>query len=556
MTFEMGKKLWWCTYCNVPLLDNICQNCGRKGIQICSDLRPVFVEEAKIIEEETDFKLPACGWQEGLWERQNTLWWKGKKILHLVRDLSGIRIDKVYDYDVLDQSDSNIYVDQNLLYSANKEYFTSLIEEACQFIKDLILQYPEKMPVVSFSGGKDSTVVSYLARKALKQEDMPHIFGDTTMEYPDTYNYIKEFKENNPDISFYIGKPPSDFFDMCNLLGPPSRINAWCCSVFKAAPIAMVVNGLNGESGVISFEGIRRKESARRRNRDRTYINKKIVRELSAYPILDWKEIEVWMTILINDLKFNPAYLSGFTRIGCLYCPHNSPRNEYLLSKEYPTQIKNWENFICKYAQSIGKTNPKEYFFTGSWKSRVGKTDGNSLVYVKKVECMKNPNAMHFILDRPIDYSFIERFKPFGIIKQFSDDKGEGFYVIDRYSGEKLFMIKIVKDITILLNESKIDPNWKLGNEFLCVDLLTTKNQYHLMQSIERQLRKYQVCVSCGACAGVCPTGAIKINPHFRVDGRKCIHCDRCISSKFIKSSCVAINSFQQSRRYRDVNRI
>ena len=51
---------------------------------------------------------------------------------------------------------------------------------------------------VSFSGGKDSTVVSHLVRKKMREEKVLHIFGDTKLEMPFTYEYVERFRKNNP----------------------------------------------------------------------------------------------------------------------------------------------------------------------------------------------------------------------------------------------------------------------------------------------------------------------------------------------------------------------
>jgi len=117
-------------------------------------------------------------------------------------------------------------------------------------------------------------------------------------------------------------------------------------------------------------------------------------------------------------------------------------------------------------------------------------------------------------------------------------------------------MLKIVENISILKQESKVDPSWRLGEAFLCVDLLTEKNKHYLLQRIEKQIRKYQVCVLCGACLGICPEDAIKINPHFKVLDDKCSHCGRCLTTKFIKSGCISLNSQQQSRGFSNVDRV
>ena len=54
-------------------------------------------------------------------------------------------------------------------------------------------QYSIDEMFVSFSGGKDSTVVSHLVTKALGSHKVLHIFGDTTLEHDLTYEYKKDF---------------------------------------------------------------------------------------------------------------------------------------------------------------------------------------------------------------------------------------------------------------------------------------------------------------------------------------------------------------------------
>jgi phosphoadenosine phosphosulfate reductase len=549
----LNNFLWWCKSCGVPLLRRECENCGHEGVRICSDLKPMFSEECRFLEKESGRKLPGRSWLDGLWMRYKSIWFNGKRLLRLSANGKPTIIKEYFHRDL---TNTNQYVTQKTLYKANKTTLDGLEKKAISFIKEIIKSFPGRKPVVSFSGGKDSTVISYLVRKALGTNKVLHIFGNTTIEYPDTHNYIDRFFRNNKGIPLYENSSKHTFLKMCKLIGPPSRINAWCCSVFKAAPIATIVNRVNGTHGVISFEGIRKKESVRRRNRQSIYTNKKIVHQLSAYPILDWREIEVWFYILIKGLDFNDAYRKGFSRVGCLYCPNNIRYNEYLIKTYYPKEARKWETYFLNYARKIGKEDPLDYFLSGAWKMRVGKSEGKSLVYVRKVPCLRNLNAMHFILDKPIAKDFGERFKPFGRMQNFSDNIGKGFIVKDIATEESLFMIKRVNDISILKKESKIDPNWKLGREFLCVDILTDRNSHYLIQSIERQIRKFQVCISCGACAGICPTNAIKINPHFAISEDKCIHCGRCLSSKYIKSGCVSLNTQQQRKGFSNGNRL
>lgn len=537
----------------MPLLRSTCENCGEPGIRICSDAKPMFEQESRFLEAETGIALRAHGWEQGLWMRRRTVWLNGYRVLQL--SAKG-KPDVVKEYpSSLALTCQLPLVRSETLYNANKSSLDELEEEAVSFIRDIVDSYPSRTPVVSFSGGKDSTVVSHIVRRALGPNEILHIFGNTTMEYPDTLEYIAGFRRRNPTIPFLENSSDVNFLDMCRLIGPPSRINAWCCSVFKASPIAAMVSNINGQSGIISFEGIRRRESHRRRNRDRTYWNKKVVRQLSAYPILDWREVEIWLFILGKGLDFNMAYRKGFARVGCMHCPNNVPSSEYLIQRYYPSEVRSWLDFLREYAKGIRKEDISDYVSSGAWKMRVGKSNGQSPVYVRKVPCLRNQNAMHFILDKQLDDSFPERFKPFGKLDVFSDDAGSGFLVRDSTTEKPLFIVKVVRDIDLLARESTIDPAWNLSKQFICVDLLTDRGHFRLMQTIERQLRKLQVCVLCGACAGVCPTSAIQINPRFRIDAARCVHCGRCLSTRYIKAGCVSLNSQQQARGYSGVDR-
>jgi len=543
------SSLYWCNVCGVPLLSWRCENCGEEGIKICSDLKPMFKQECEFLENETGTLLPGKGWQHGLWMRYKTVWFSGRRFMRLSAGGKPVIVKEYQLVHSLGRFSNS--VTPEILYRANRSGLDKREQEAISFVRDIAELHADRRPVVSFSGGKDSLVVSYIVRKALGNESILHMFSDTTMEYPDTLEYIKHFRECNGGIPFCENSSRHTFLDMCKLIGPPSRINAWCCSVFKSAPIASMVSEIKKEHGIISFEGIRRRESVRRRNRDKLYINKKIVHQLSAYPILDWKEIEVWLFILTKGLIFNQAYGKGFSRVGCMYCPNNIPYNEYLVKTYYPQPSQQWTNFLLEYANTTGKSDPYDYVVSGAWKRRVGEGLGKSSAYVRKVPCLKNLNAMHFILDKEITNGFIDLFKPFGRIQEFHDNLADGFIVKEAVTDEPRFMLKRIKDVEVLRRESKIDPDWELGSEFLCVDLLTRKGGHRLLQDIERQMRKFQACVLCGACAGICPTNAISINPHFRIDEGRCVHCRRCIVTKFLRDSCVALHANQQTTKYR-----
>ena len=99
--------------------------------------------------------------------------------------------------------------------------------------------------MISFSGGKDSTVTADVVVKALSNPSLVHIFGNTTLEFPSTVEYAERFRKNHPQSIFLFAKNEvQNFMDVCEDIGPPARMMRWCCSMFKTGPITRVINSL------------------------------------------------------------------------------------------------------------------------------------------------------------------------------------------------------------------------------------------------------------------------------------------------------------------------
>ena len=185
---------------------------------------------------------------------------------------------------------------------------------------------------ISFSGGKDSTATSSLVMRALGSESIPHIYGDTTLEYPESSSYIENFKKKYPHTPILIAKNnDQDFRDLCDVVGPPSRVMRWCCTIFKTGAITKKIEQLyKNKVRLLSFQGVRRAESAARSKYDRDTDSPKISKQQVASPIIDWTDFDVWLYILSNGIPFNNAYREGFSRVGCWCCPNNNDRAAFL----------------------------------------------------------------------------------------------------------------------------------------------------------------------------------------------------------------------------------
>jgi phosphoadenosine phosphosulfate reductase len=527
----------------------VCENCGSDGERVVADLKPVFELEREYIASQIDrprlLDLPLSL----LWMRNKTLYYKGK---HHIRLSVDDRLVLAREYNNQDESVVNL-PSNKILIKANKSSLRYLEREAIDFIRNTASELNTRIPIVSFSGGKDSAVVSHLVRKALGRDDIAHVFADTTIEYPDTYDYVNEFCKKNPRIPFEVARAERDWFEMCDCLEPPSRILRWCCTVFKSSPLAKALNSIGDSSGILNFEGLRRCESNRRRNAQRIYKSKKIAHQISAEPIIEWSDLAVWLYLLTNRIEYNRAYDRGFARVGCLFCPYNNRYSELIMESSffeqrlgdsrYSKKIKPWKDYLLAYARKRGKEDAETYVAQGVWKARAGTED----IHVSAGQLARHPGVCggevenEYNLSKPVTTTLYDMFKPLGILSQLSH-KDLGIFMVHQYipgengqrvNGQPLFQFQAI-------------PGWTRVR----VTILANKGKYLLRQRIEKQLKRFQACVECGGCVGVCPTGAITCGSPLQISDEKCRRCGLCYSSKIIKYGCITLHSRSMSKKY------
>lgn len=81
-----------------------------------------------------------------------------------------------------------------------------LLFDRVSIIRDTINKYGEQNFYLSFSGGKDSTVLHYLIDKAVPGNKIPRLFINTGVEYVDVVKFVKELAEKDNRI---VILPPS-----------------------------------------------------------------------------------------------------------------------------------------------------------------------------------------------------------------------------------------------------------------------------------------------------------------------------------------------------------
>lgn len=534
-------EIYWCEDCKVPIIKavnridkNVCTLCGGNTIYMGSDLRPVFPEERLLVE--ILIAKPFQYKNKTVWAANNRYYIDGKvKILAstVYNKRSAIEISKLLeehkpknDYAFFDKS-----IEQFVL--ANKDQLNYLIDESFDFIQKSSAKFPPESIVISFSGGKDSTVVADLTVRALSNPSLVHVFGDTTLEFPLTMEYVKRFRENNPKTIFKTAKnKEQDFYTVCEDIGPPARMLRWCCSMFKTGPITRVLNSLYRENEILTFYGIRKCESVSRSKYKRIEDGAdavKIQKQTVASPIFYWKDIDIWLYILGEKVDFNDAYRLGYDRVGCWCCPNNNERAQFLSKIYMPTQSEKWRNFLVDFAKKIGKPDAEVYIDTGKWKARQG---GNGVACAKDVKikftnCTTEENAKVYNLSKAINDNFIGLFNPFG--------------KISKELGRKLINETIIVDLKTNVPILSIQPFMQDGYEYAVkIKTMNVAKHADLQRMIGYQIRKFNACRKCLKCESVCKYGAISIvGDTYLINNVKCRRCRMCVTGKYLEGGCL-----------------
>ena len=175
---------------------------------LSTDLRPVFPEE-RLLVELLIRKKPYEWIQKSVWASNSRYYVDGKSIpvaskVFQAADADDL-IKKLAEYQ---EGNTYQYFDMYIMkfVQANKNRLNWLKDEAFSFIKNTASKFEEEQIVLSFSGGKDSTVTADIVIKALSNPSLVHIFGDTTLEIPLTIEYAHRYRENKPQAIFQIAK--------------------------------------------------------------------------------------------------------------------------------------------------------------------------------------------------------------------------------------------------------------------------------------------------------------------------------------------------------------
>lgn len=279
------------------------------------------------------------------------------------------------------------------------------------------------LPLVSVSGGKDSTATLTLAVERFGAQAIRACFADTGNEHEATYDYVRHLHQRlgvpiqwirrdfTPEWArrtayvrdvwptkllkpVKVGDPDEDgvystavvyteaeatlliervmavlaagptgnpFLDLCIIKGRfPSRKAQFCTQFLKTEPLTeYALDLIEAHGAVESWQGVRAEESA---SRAKLPEREDQGGGLSVYrPILSWNVAQVFAQHSKHGLDPNPLYLQGMNRVGCMPCI-NAAKDELLaISKRFPEHIDRIEAWE-EVVQSASKRGTGTFF--------------------------------------------------------------------------------------------------------------------------------------------------------------------------------------------------
>lgn len=239
----------------------------------------------------------------------------------------------------------------DVVIEKNRYHLKNLERNAVRAIKHHIADRPTAN--VSFSGGKDSTAVLHLARKAGVEKAF---FIDTGLEFPETIAFVK-----SQGVEVVGGA--GDFWQAVEKAGPPGKDNRWCCKFQKLRPLKLYLAKVGP---CVTIQGNRWYESWNRASLEETSQNPDNPLQLNVSPIRNWRALEVFLYLWWQKAEMNPLYEQGIERIGCYLCPAMLESEYEQIRVTHPEYAKRWDDFMERWAAKKGL--PEEYCQWGLWR--------------------------------------------------------------------------------------------------------------------------------------------------------------------------------------------
>ena len=170
-------------------------------LQFSKEPRPVYYKELDILGFDAKWLYEKNDDYPYMWAEANNYIYRGKKVAKTVGGSVGVKPEIVYYEDPEPLGVKLRHVDIKTMVEKNHEIMESVAKNTIKKVYNTYIDYKKKIDVfyVAFSGGKDSIVELDIVQNALPHNSFKVMFGDTHMEFSDTYDAVEEIKKQCKD---------------------------------------------------------------------------------------------------------------------------------------------------------------------------------------------------------------------------------------------------------------------------------------------------------------------------------------------------------------------
>ena len=181
-------------------------------LQMSKEPRPVYYKELDILGFDKYWHYAKDDTYPYMWAEANNYFYKGR----LVAKTKGGTMCTAPEIVILDEPEPNgaplQFVDIQGMVEKNRTIIDHLAQFTIKKAYATYLKHKDKVDIfyVAFSGGKDSVVALDIIQRALPHNEFIVLFGDTGMEFYDTYKTVKWMSQecNEKGIQFYTARSP------------------------------------------------------------------------------------------------------------------------------------------------------------------------------------------------------------------------------------------------------------------------------------------------------------------------------------------------------------